>query len=71
MMFCSFYGRELVKASSILVVFSGELLVVCSVNFCVEDLAKLLAARLNSSKNIIYMPRKGFEKFLPASATQG
>ena len=71
MMFCSFYGRELVKASSILVVFSGELLFVCSVNFCVENLAKVLASRLNSSENIISMPRKGFEKFLPVSATQG
>ena len=71
MMFCSFYGRELVKASSILVVFSGELLVVCSVNFCVKNLAQLLAARLHSNENMISLPSKGFEKFLQASATQG
>ena len=44
-----FDGRELVEASSITVVFSVALLIVCSVIFCVKNLAKLLAARLNSS----------------------
>ena len=51
-----FDGRELVEASSITVVFSGELLIVCFVIFCVENLAKLLAARLNSGENLISMP---------------
>ena len=51
-----FDGRELVEALSITVVFSGELLIVCSVIFCVENLAKLLAARLNSGENLISMP---------------
>ena len=51
-----FDGRELVEASSITVIFSGELLIVCFVIFCVENLAKLLAARLNSGENLISMP---------------
>ena len=51
-----FDGTELVEASSITIVFSGELLIVCSVIFCVENLAKLLAVRLNSGKNLISMP---------------
>ena len=50
-----FDGRELVKASSITVVFSVALLIVCSVIFCVKNLAKLLAARLNSGENLISM----------------
>ena len=65
-----FDGRELVEALSITVVFSGELLIVCSVIFCVENLAKLLAARLNSGENLISMPWKSFEKFLLVLATQ-
>ena len=51
-----FDGRELVEASSITVVFSVALLIVCSVIFCVKNLAKLLAARLNSGENLISMP---------------
>ena len=47
--------RELVEASSITVVFSVALLIVCSVIFCVKNLAKLLAARLNSGENLISM----------------
>ena len=47
-----FDGRELVEASFITFVFSVVLLIVCSVIFCVKDLAKLLAARL-SSQNLI------------------
>ena len=50
-----FEGRELVEASSITVVFSIALLIVCSVIFCVKNLAKLLAARLNSGENLISM----------------
>ena len=50
-----FDGRELVEASSITVIFSGELLIVCFVIFCVENLAKLLAARLRSGENLIPM----------------
>ena len=51
-----FDGRELFEASSITVVFSGELLIVFSVIFCVENLAKLIATRLNSGENLISMP---------------
>ena len=50
-----FDGRELVEASSITVIFSVALLIVCSVIFCVKNLAKLLAARLNSGENLISM----------------
>ena len=50
-----FDGRELVEASSITVVFSVALLIVCSVIFCVKNLAKLLAARLKSGGNLISM----------------
>ena len=62
--------RELVEASSITVVFSVALLIVCSVIFCVKNLAKLLAARLNSGENLISMSWKSSEKFLLVSATQ-
>ena len=65
-----FDGRELIEASTITVVFSVALLIVCSVIFCVKNLAKLLAARLNSGENLISMPWKSFEKFLLVSATQ-
>ena len=65
-----FDGKGIVEASSITVVFFGELLIVCSVIFCVENLSKLLAARLNSGENLISVPWKSFEKFLLASATQ-
>ena len=58
--------RELVEASSITVVFSVALLIVCSVIFCVKNLAKLLAARLNSGS----MSWKSSEKFLLVSAIQ-
>ena len=51
-----FDRTELVEASSMTVLFPGELLIVCSVIFCVENLAKLLAARLNSGGNLISMP---------------
>ena len=50
-----FDGRGLVEASSITVVFSVALLIVCSVISCVKNLAKLLAARLNSGGNLISM----------------
>ena len=50
-----FDGRELIEASTITVVFSVALLIVCSVIFCVKNLAKLLAARLNSGENLISM----------------
>ena len=56
-------GRELLEASSILVVFS--------VIFYVKNLPKFLAARLNSVGNLISMAWKSFEKFLLVSATQG
>ena len=65
-----FDGRELVEASPITVVFSGALLIVCSVIFYVENLAKLLDAKLNSGGNLISMPWKSFEKFELVSATQ-
>ena len=50
-----FDGRELIEASTITVVFSVALLIICSVIFCVKNLAKLLAARVNSSENLISM----------------
>ena len=55
---CPIYsdGRELVEASSITIVFSVALLILCSVIFCVKNLARLLAARLNSSENLISLP---------------
>ena len=65
-----FGGRELVEASPITVVFSGALLIVCSVIFYVENLAKLLDAKLSSGGNLISMPWKSFEKFELVSATQ-
>ena len=65
-----FDGRELVEASSITVAFSVALLIVCSVIFCVKNLAKLLATRLNSGDNLISMSWKSSEKFLLVSATQ-
>ena len=43
----------MVEASSIAVVLSGELLIVCSVLFCVENVAKLLATKL---EDLISMP---------------
>ena len=48
-------SREVVEASSIMVVFSLALLIVCSVIFCVKNLAKLLPARLKSDENLISM----------------
>ena len=48
-----FDGRELVEVSSTTVFFSVALLIVCSFIFCVKNLAKLLAARLNSGENLI------------------
>ena len=51
-----FDGRELVEASSITIVFSVALLILCSVIFCVKNLARLLAARLNSSESLISLP---------------
>ena len=65
-----FDGKGIVEASSITDVFFGELLIVCCVIFCVENLSKLLAARLNSGENLISVPWKSFEKFLLVSATQ-
>ena len=50
-----FGGGELVEGSSITVVFSGQL-IICSVIFCVGNLAKLLAARVNGGGNLICMP---------------
>ena len=63
-------GREMVEASSITFIFSGELLIVCSVVFCVENVAKFLAARFNSVEDLISMPWKSFENFLLVSGTQ-
>ena len=57
-----FDGREVVEASSITVVFSVALLIVCSDIFCVKNLAKFLAARLKMALCL--------EKFLLVSATQ-
>ena len=51
-----FDGKGIVEASSITDVFFGELLIVCCVIFCVENLSKLLAARLNSGENLISVP---------------
>ena len=51
-----FDGRELVEASSITIVFSVALLILCSVIFCVKNLARLLAARLNSGESLISLP---------------
>ena len=51
-----FDGRELVEASSITIVFSVALLILCSAIFCVKNLARLLAARLNSSESLISLP---------------
>ena len=65
-----FDGKGIVEASSITDVFFGELLIVCCVIFCVENLSKLLAARLNSGENLISMSWKSSEKFLLVSATQ-
>ena len=65
-----FDDKGIVEASSITDVFFGELLIVCCVIFCVENLSKLLAARLNSGENLISVPWKSFEKFLLVSATQ-
>ena len=50
-----FGGGELVEGSSITVVFSGQL-IICSVIFCVGNLAGLLAARVNGGGNLISMP---------------
>ena len=46
-----FDGGELLEESFIAVVFSEDLLVACSDIFSVENLAKLLAVRLNSREN--------------------
>ena len=53
-----FDGRELIEASTITVVFSVALLIICSVIFCVKNLAKLLAARVSSSENLISVLKK-------------
>ena len=50
-----FGGGELVEGSSIAVVFSGQL-IICSVIFCVGNLAGLLAAKVNGGGNLISMP---------------
>ena len=50
-----FGGGELVEGSSIAVVFSGQL-IICSVIFCVGNLARLLAAKVNGGGNLISMP---------------
>ena len=46
-----FDGGELFEESFIVVVFSEDLLVACSDIFSIENLAKLLAVRLNGGEN--------------------